>query len=897
MPMLHLLVASLLPLAPQDPAAPATPAPAPVAAPTQRAETNPSSSPPSASSPQVAPEHWLPPDALAAVVVAPLTANAGGLESMAAWTKLIDMVLSKMPLPQQASAALIGRALRNGAAFAWLPGEPKQGPELLLVAALGDTEREVAAALASLPSAGSGAVRVANGRTKTFFWVQNGRLAVGTSLAAVTAASARALKPGGKSLADEPAFAAALPANGDVQLVQAFVRIDGVVKAITDRLPSGSIDNVRSFQRAARLDQLQWASASWRIAGGDLVTDWRIGGTDVPPWIAAFAGSTGRLDPSLAAVVPADATGYGFYAVDLGNVVDQLLPVVSAMVPQAGSAFDGMLKRLEAQTGIDARAVLLGTLAGRIVTANSGDNSSVMFELKQGTTYAKMLQRLVPALGLPVQTGTVAGLPCWRVVAGSDGKRPVFAVVGNWLAISSSDDAFTAVAQQVQNAQPNGAAAEFLRTVDPATSWATFGQAPNLASWSEELKPLLAEAGPTRCTLQRQDGALTLEQRVDPAVFLRMADALVEIASAKMTGAVTAARATGAGAGGADAEAVRQLQAAEKAGPTPENVPVVEHLLEHADPKIAARAAWLLGDWKIRQAAEALAGAAVHHNSPAVRLQAMSALARVADESVLEAVTTATTDAEPRIRALAAQALGHIDSEIATASLLGLLEKYGKEPVREPPVDLITALLVLHDRGQTSAMLPAASAIKFSQPQLGQALTFLFQDLSPKLEPKTEAKTLIAVLDHPESMLRHYAIQRLGELRDPSTAPALEGRLAKEGAELQPLIHVSLAQVRGDTQHTGDDLLGRAKSNVAAIAQMIQRRWSTMPLPVRLAVAGGAAAILVLGVVTLVWLRRARRRAHADAVAAMVAPSQSYYRGGEPAQEEEELVGAGHGDR
>jgi hypothetical protein len=883
MPMLHLLVASLLPLAPQDPAATATPTPA-APSPTAPAPTG-----------AVAPEHWLPPDTLAAIVVAPLGANGGDLGPVAAWTKLIDLAVSQLPLPQQTSGALIGRALRNGAAFAWLPSEPKQPPELLLVAALGDTEREVATALAALPSAGSGSVRVANGHTKTFFSVQNGRLAVGTSIGSVTAAIARAQKAG-KSLADEPAFAAALPANSDVPLVQAYLRLDGAVKAITDRMPGAAIDNVRSFQRAARLDQLQWASASWRIAGGDLVTDYRLGGTDVPPWIAAFAGSAGRLDASLAAVVPGDATGYGFYAVDLGNIVDQLLPVVTAMVPQAGRGFDGMLKRIEAQTGIDARAVLLGTLAGRIVTANSADSFSAMLELKQGATYAKMLQRLVPALGLPVQVATVAGLPCWRVVAGADGKRPVFAVVGNWLAISSSDDAFTAVAQQVQNGQPNGAAAEFLRTVDPASSWATFGQAPNLAPWSEELKPLFAEAGPHRCTLQRQDGSLTFESRVDPAVFLRMADALVEVASAKMPDSAVAARA--AGGGGADAEAVKQLRDAEKAGPTPESVPVVEHLLEHTDPKIAARAAWLLGEWKIRAAAESLAGAAVRHNSPAVRLQAMSALARVADESVLEAVTTATTDGEPRIRALAAQALGHIDSEIATASLLGLLEKYGKEPVREPPVDLIAALLVLHDRGLSSAMLPAASAIKFSQPQLGQALTFLFQDLSPKLDPKTEAQTLIAVLDHPESMLRHYAIQRLGELRDPSTASALEGRLAKEGPELQPLVHVSLAQVRGDTQHAGDDMLGRAKSNVAAIAQMIQRRWNTMPLPVRLAVVGGGAAILVLGVVALVWLRRARRRAHADAVAAMVAPSDNYHRGGSPAHaEEEELIGAGHGDR
>src|SRR5262249_35561091 len=299
------------------------------------------------------------------------------------------------------------------------------------------------------------------------------------------------------------------------------------------------------------------------------------------------------------------------------------------------------------QTGIDARAVLLGTLAGRIVTANSGDSFSAMFELKQGTTYAKMLQRLVPALGLPVQLGTVAGVPCWRVVTGADSKKPVFAVVGNWLAICSSDDAFTAVAQQVQNPQPNSAAAEFLRTVDPASSWATFGQAPNLAPWSEELKPLFAEAGPHRCTLQRQDGALTFEERVDPAVFLRMTDALVELASTRMPGSAVAARATGAGGGGADAEAVRQLQNAEKAGPTPEDVPVVEHLLEHADPKIAARAAWLLGDWKIRQASESLAGAAVHHNSPAVRLQAMNALARVADEGVVDDVAPATTDRQP----------------------------------------------------------------------------------------------------------------------------------------------------------------------------------------------------------------------------------------------------------
>ena len=59
----------------------------------------------------------------------------------------------------------------------------------------------------------------------------------------------------------------------------------------------------------------------------------------------------------------------------------------------------------------------------------------------------------------------------------------------------------------------------------------------------------------------------------------------------------------------------------------------------------------------------------------------------------------------------------------------------------------------------TDQLLPAATAVQAGTTTgCGQALTFYFQYLSPKLPKAEEVSLLLSVLDHREAMLRRYGI-------------------------------------------------------------------------------------------------------------------------------------------
>src|SRR5690606_9951117 len=109
-------------------------------------------------------------------------------------------------------------------------------------------------------------------------------------------------------------------------------------------------------------------------------------------------------------------------------------------------------------------------------------------------------------------------------------------------------------------------------------------------------------------------------------------------------------------------------------------------------------------------------------------------------------------------------------------------------------------------------LLAAATAFRRESPAAAEALTWLFQELSPALGESQEPTVLMAVLDHPCEMLRRYVIQRLGELAEPRSAAALEARLAQENDALRPLLEIALAAARG----AGPD--GGAAPDAAALA-------------------------------------------------------------------------------
>lgn len=328
--------------------------------------------------------------------------------------------------------------------------------------------------------------------------------------------------------------------------------------------------------------------------------------------------------------------------------------------------------------------------------------------------------------------------------------------------------------------------------------------------------------------------------------------------------------------------AAASLRRAEKEGASEESTQVVAHLVRHEDATIAARAAWLLGEWKSVGGVDALAETLTKSGNADLRLQCAAALDRIQNSIATEALTRGLHDGDIAVRAFAVQALARRKPNDASRQLIALIDRHGSAEPKASHKDVTAALIALADLGDTSAMLPAAAAVRFASDESGPALAFLFQELSPKLPPEVEATTLVAALDHCEPLLRRYAIQRLGELRDPTTARALEGRLATEDPALQPLIRVSLAQARRDKVENGADLALRAKSNALAIGRMVERRWNSLETGTRLSTAATMCVVSFGVLMILVARRRARRAEAATAAAAASASHVSMLRTARP---------------
>ncbi len=315
------------------------------------------------------------------------------------------------------------------------------------------------------------------------------------------------------------------------------------------------------------------------------------------------------------------------------------------------------------------------------------------------------------------------------------------------------------------------------------------------------------------------------------------------------------------------AMAAPALRGAEKAGPGEETTALVADLVQHQETSIATRAAWLLGEWKSVRGVDALAQAIKQSSNADLRLQCAAALDRIQNSPATEALINGLHDTDISVRAFAVQALARRRPTGASQQLLALIERQGAAGSDDSHKDVAAALIALADLGDTSAMLPAAAAVRFESKETGPALAFLFQELSHKLPQSFEATTLVAALDHQEPLLRRYAIQRLGELRDPTTARALEGRLATEDQALQPLIRVSLAQVRRDQIENGADLALRAKNNALAIGRMVERQWNSLETGTRLSTAA-TTCVVSFGMLMILVARRRARHAEAATIAA-----------------------------
>jgi hypothetical protein len=319
----------------------------------------------------------------------------------------------------------------------------------------------------------------------------------------------------------------------------------------------------------------------------------------------------------------------------------------------------------------------------------------------------------------------------------------------------------------------------------------------------------------------------------------------------------------------------QRLLAAERAGADADPATLRE-LAQADDAAIAARAAWLLGNLTTPAAAPWLYEVATASPHAEARRQAMHALLRQAQVASFPTGIAALADADPDVRTLAAQLLGKLRRPAGISALVARVEQGDRNPER-PATDLQAVLVALGELGAADQLLRVATALHDRPAQgVGQALTWCFQQLAPKLPADAQSTLLVAVLDHREPLLRRYAIGRLGELRARSAAQALEGRLAQETPELRPLVEVALAQVRGDDRPRPSDELERARQNATALLAKARARWDTMSTQDR-TVAAATAAALLLVLALLGRMRRARARAASAAAAmALVAPSEEH---------------------
>jgi HEAT repeat protein len=307
------------------------------------------------------------------------------------------------------------------------------------------------------------------------------------------------------------------------------------------------------------------------------------------------------------------------------------------------------------------------------------------------------------------------------------------------------------------------------------------------------------------------------------------------------------------------------------------------------DAAIAKRAAWVLANSKNKAALRPLQDVVAGNAHADARVFAMQAVLRFQDVSATQTAVDALRDADRRVRTLAAEFLGKLKRPAAVDPLLGLVE--GTRTASEPgaATDVQAALLALHDLGAVDKLLRIATALHDSKAEgTGEALAFCCQNLSPKLPAAEQTTFLLAILGHREPLVRRFAIGRLGELADPTSAKALEGHLGNETKELRPLVEVALARVRNDKVAPPTDEVARATHNLQALLHTGKTWWNGLE-PLHQGIAAGVPVVFLIAVVMVVRARR--RRAHAAAAAATIAlvqPSETF--AAEAAAEAEQLA-------
>ena len=880
--------------------------------------TFPQQPPPASPTTQLA--HQLPADVLAAVLTADPQGKLGGqlpgaigqlwrLHGAPMARQLLGQALGQ-PLPDDA----FDQALARGMALGFAGVQADNRPGLLMTCATDKASATIAAALAAAPERVElDGVQVATLQFerlgRVLVAMRGDRLLLATHEVGMTSLLSLAKKGANGGLADDPGFiACAAEARHEAPLAALFVRPQQLLQSIDQAVPPTYRARTEQAMHALGLDRIGDVFASWQVVGGELVGRIRSGGGAPQGLLAAVAGMPYRLDAKLSRYVPAEADGFVAAAVDVGSVAEQLLGLLSLLPPP----FDGQVAAITTQLrdahGIDLQQDLLRGFANNLLAlsfpADGAPHGGIILEVKDANRFAAMLQALATAAPNAISEGYNGVTMC---LLPTQGWTPGIAVVEQQLLLASDRDTLLRLVDTVQHPTSNPEVQQFLTKLPPTVTWASRSRAGSAVRNLMHAAGAGTEAAATNNlewhTVAVDElglvvaGSSTLPQLLQVALgdSPRMdgqptAPVVIVTEPAKPVAAATEPTSPAPGVEAAtppSAEDLKALAEVEAAAKPPVNK--LMFLLHSSNPAVVARTAWFVGKRRVKDTIPALGEQLGSATDPLVRLHCAAALYQMPDGRALAAAQKALGDDEPRVRTLAGLLLGRLQAKSAIEPLLVMLDE--REQIADSPtrVDEVAAILALADIGDASVLMRAASAINRDDTGIGQALAYLFQTHSATLAKKEEVNLLLAVLDHPSTLLRRYSIQRLGELRDPATASRLQGRLASEERELQPLLQVALEAVSGATSSSGDGAWEQFQANASALATKAKARWDGLDQNRKLMLLGCAVAAL-LALLGFARLRaRSKRRARADAIAALVTASPDLLEvGDEPALDEEQ---------
>jgi HEAT repeat protein len=214
--------------------------------------------------------------------------------------------------------------------------------------------------------------------------------------------------------------------------------------------------------------------------------------------------------------------------------------------------------------------------------------------------------------------------------------------------------------------------------------------------------------------------------------------------------------------------------------------PTLVKWARHADPFVQSSALRALRELRYAGAFDA-ASAALAHEEPSVRLEAVGVLGWLKDDRALASLgSLATTDADADVRRAAVGAVGFAAPDHAS-TLRALLAALG-DPAWQVREEAATTLGKLRAMG-TRAALVIALDDAYWQVRLRAARAL------GKLGDIEAGTALSALLSHSISNLRKEAALALGELRDPRTLAALRAAEDDRDPDVRKAVRIAVQQI------------------------------------------------------------------------------------------------------